>query len=282
MIAEQSQLLQENGIETNAAGLIKFLQSLTPDPARLAKIPQLITELGDDKFEVRERAVKQLQALGELARPALTAALKSKDLETVFRAKHVLGQLDSGQATDKMRAILAAALVLIDEHPTPQAAEALLGVLPVCNDAGLANAACMALWKSVDATNTDILRRALKQEHKLTIAAALVAMELASGPESITMIEPYLTHDDPQLRLAAARALVDRQPQSAARALAELTQSNNQEIAAAARGLLNLLTGHTEPKFYWLKWRDNDLPTAKTRGLGEQAARLESRPSGAS
>ncbi len=270
ILAEQTQLLQENGIETNAAGLIKFLQSLTPDPARLAKIPQLITELGDDKFDVRERAVKQLQALGELARPTLTSALKSKDLETSVRAKYVLSQLDSGQATDKLRALLSATLMLLDERPTPTAAEALLAVLPVCNDPGLANAACMALWKSVDSTHTDFLRRALKQEHKLTIAAALVALELASGRDSIAAIEPYLAHDDPQLRLAAARALVDRQPQPAARTLAELTQSNNQEIAAAARGLLNMMTGYTEPKFYWLKWRDNDLPTAKLAALGSK------------
>ncbi len=74
--------------------------------------------------------------------------------------------------------------------------------------------------ESVDASHTELLRRALKQEHQLTRAAALVALELASGPDAIPLIEPYLTHDDPQLRLAAARALVDRRPQQAASALA--------------------------------------------------------------
>lgn len=270
MLAEQTALLQEGGIETNTAGLIKYLQSLPPDPARLAKVPQLIAELGDDKFDVRERASKQLQAFGEIARPALTVALKSKDLETVWRAKYVLGQLDSGQSADKQRALLAAALLLLGEQPSPSAAEALLAVLPLCNDTGLADAACAALWKSVDSSHDELLRRALKQEHKLTLTASIVALELASGPESITAIAPFLTSDDPQLRLAAARALVDRQPQQAARTLAELTPSTNQEIAAAARGLLNLMTGHTEPKIHWLKWRDNDLPTAKLATLGSK------------
>lgn len=269
-LAAQLQLLQENGIETNTAGLIKFLQSLPPDPARLAKIPGLITELGDDKFDVRERASKQLKTLGEIARPALTAALKSKDLEISWRAKHILSELDSGQSVEKQRALLAAALQLLGDQPTPAAGEALLAVLPLCADNGLADAACMTLWKSVDSSHAELLRRALKQEHKLTIAAAIVALELASGPEAIAAIEPFLSHDDPQLRLAAARALVDRQPQGAARTLAELTQSTNQDIAAAARGLLNLMTGHKEPKLFWLKWRDNDLPTAKLATLGSK------------
>jgi hypothetical protein len=270
ILAEQTELLQQNGIETSTAGLIKFLQSLPPDPARLAKVPQLITELGDDKFDVRERASKQLQALGEIARPALTAALKSKDLETAWRAKYVLGELDSGQAVEKQRAQLAAALLLLGEQPSPAAGEALLAVLPLCDDTGLANAACTTLWKSVDSSHTELLRRALKQEHKLTLEAAIVGLELASGADAIGVIEPYLGHEDPQLRLAAARALVDRQPRQAARTLAELTQSSNQEIAAAARGLLNLMTGHAEPKLFWLKWRDQDLPTAKLAALGSK------------
>src|SRR5207237_1348977 len=130
--------------------------------------------------------------------------------------------------------------------------------------------ACAALWKSVDPSQVELFRRALKNEYKLTIAAAIVALELASGPDSIATIEPYLAHDDPQLGLAAARALIDRQPQRAARTLAELTQSTNQEIAAAARGLLNIMTGYTEPKFHWIKWRDQDLPTAKLATLGSK------------
>jgi len=270
VLAEQTQLLQQSGIETTPAGLIKFLQSLPPDPDRLAKIPGLITELGDDKFDVRERASKQLQALGEIARPALTAALKSKDLEVSWRAKHLLSELDSGQSVEKQRARFAAALLLLGEQPTPAAGEALLAILPLCDDKGLANAACAALWKSVDTSHTELLRRALKQEHKLTLAAAIVALELASGPDATATIEPFLTNDDPQLRLAAARALVDRQPRPAASVLAELTQSTDQEIAAAARGLLNAMTGHKEPKLFWLKWRDQDLPTAKLASLGNK------------
>jgi hypothetical protein len=270
ILAEQTQLLQQSGIETNTAGLIKFLQSLPPDPVRLAKIPLLITELGDDKFDVRELAVKQLQVFGESARPALTAALKSKDLEIVWRAKSVLKELDTGQLVEKQRALLAAVVKLLDERPSPNSVAALLAVLPLCHDNGIADAVCTTLWKSVDSSHAELFRRALKQDHKLTIATAIIGLELASGPESIATIEPFLNNDDQQLRLAAARALVDRQPQPAARALAELTQSTNQEIAAAARGLLNLMTGHKEPKLFWLKWRDQDLPTAKLATLGSK------------
>jgi HEAT repeat protein len=103
-LAEQTELLEAAGIDTSTAGLILFLQALPPDPTKLARVPQLVTELAADKFEVRERASQQLKLYGELARPALTAALQSKDLETAWRAKYILAELDSGEALEQRRA----------------------------------------------------------------------------------------------------------------------------------------------------------------------------------
>src|SRR6188768_1686330 len=54
---------------------------------RAAQIEQLIQQLGDEKFEVREAASRGLAALGQRARAALEQATKSDDAEVASRAR---------------------------------------------------------------------------------------------------------------------------------------------------------------------------------------------------
>lgn len=57
---------------------------------------QLVRELGSPRFTVRERATDALWRLGEKARPALNAALRSDDPEVRDRAHQVLTRFDAG------------------------------------------------------------------------------------------------------------------------------------------------------------------------------------------
>ncbi len=68
LLAEQTQLLQQSGIETTPAGLIKFLQSLPPDPDRLAKIPGSLANWGRQVRCARTRQPTVANARGN--RPA--------------------------------------------------------------------------------------------------------------------------------------------------------------------------------------------------------------------
>src|SRR5262249_22918314 len=55
---------------------------LKPDePIGPKRIDRLITDLGDDEFEVRQKADAALQKIGERAEKALRRALEKKDLE---------------------------------------------------------------------------------------------------------------------------------------------------------------------------------------------------------
>jgi hypothetical protein len=60
------------------------------------RIAKLITDLGDNSFQVRENASKELAALGALAAAELEAAAKSPDPEVVTRAAALLEQLGGG------------------------------------------------------------------------------------------------------------------------------------------------------------------------------------------
>jgi tetratricopeptide (TPR) repeat protein len=64
----------------------------TPVPTE-ADVPRLVRELGDDNFQVRERAGELLKQVGIVARPALLAAARSKDPEVRFRASALLSQM---------------------------------------------------------------------------------------------------------------------------------------------------------------------------------------------
>src|SRR5262249_53300835 len=57
-------------------------------------VEQLVRQLGDDDFAVREAATKKLEETGPLALPQLRAAMKSTDLEVRRRAAELVEAID--------------------------------------------------------------------------------------------------------------------------------------------------------------------------------------------
>lgn len=75
------------------------LLAATPDPTA-NEIARAIEELGDPRFQVRQRASDRLWAAGAKAIPPLTAAAKQNDLETATRALTILAQLAQAKKED--------------------------------------------------------------------------------------------------------------------------------------------------------------------------------------
>jgi hypothetical protein len=78
------------------------------DPQISSDIQQLVAQLGDAKYQVREKAAKRLSALGPLASPALKEAAKSTDAEVQFRAERILQEQEpdeNGQPRNRARAV---------------------------------------------------------------------------------------------------------------------------------------------------------------------------------
>jgi hypothetical protein len=61
-----------------------------PRNQALDRIPQLINDLDDGSFEVREKASEELEKLGQAARPALVKAQDSPSAEVRRRVKLLL------------------------------------------------------------------------------------------------------------------------------------------------------------------------------------------------
>jgi WD40 repeat protein len=122
-----------------------------PDPKPVVK---LIADLDDDKYDTRERAYRELAALGEAAEGRLRQALKDKPtVEQRRRIENLLGRLkDKPIDWDRIRGIRAVAV--LEQIGTPEAQEVLRTLARGAPEAALtrdAHAALKRLEKRQDA-----------------------------------------------------------------------------------------------------------------------------------
>ncbi|HWG43211.1 MAG TPA: hypothetical protein VN688_10530, partial [Gemmataceae bacterium] len=76
-----------------------------PNPQLLAR---LLTDLDSDRFEVREKAMKQIEAIGELAKPALRKTLAGNpSLEVRRRVEQLLVSMEPANSPEQLRALRA-------------------------------------------------------------------------------------------------------------------------------------------------------------------------------
>jgi len=124
--AEQIKILKEAGLAADGPGLIKYFQTRTPSPGEQARYAELVRALGDKRFPVREKATRDLIAIGEPALPILKQALKDGDLEMTRRAGGCIRAIERVP----FATVTAAAAHLLTRRRPDGAAEVLLAYLP--------------------------------------------------------------------------------------------------------------------------------------------------------
>src|SRR5262249_22206725 len=104
------------------------------DPARLAR---LVADLNHDKFKERERATKELEALGELAAPALRKALATgPSAETKQRATQLLLRFEIPvTAAELLRSVRA--IEVLERIGNPEARQLLQSLAKGADEARL-------------------------------------------------------------------------------------------------------------------------------------------------
>ena len=123
---DDERLLHGAELETDARTLLAYLRRQTPDAAKIAQVRTLIRKLGDETFEVREQAVKDLVLLEKVAIPFLQQARKDGDAEVVRRAGECLEQIE--KRTNN--ATIQAAIRFVGWTRPEGGAAALLALLP--------------------------------------------------------------------------------------------------------------------------------------------------------
>ena len=188
--------------------------------------------------------MKMLSSCGEAARDLLTQAMKSNDLDVRSRAGRILRVLDSGEQLQLRQSLTLAALQVLRSRRDPKATPVILSTLELLGEPYARDMAAEALWASAAAAHIDLLTVALDHEDIRVRSAVIVALEVAGGKNSTERIAPLLESKEAMIRLAAARALVDREPQRSVEALVAIAGEDAQDLAWQADALLQMKTGH--------------------------------------
>jgi hypothetical protein len=176
--AVEERLLRSANVQTDAKGLLAFLQRHVAGPDVLAKARALVAKLGHDDFGERERAEKELIALGAPALPFLRAAAKSGDLEVVRRAQRCLKVIEARMGPN----LTIAAIHLAALRQPPGTVEALLAMLAGADEPVVRELrAALADLAERDAAARALLTKALKDKEPVRRTAAEVALGKDGG-----------------------------------------------------------------------------------------------------
>src|SRR5262249_42212382 len=130
LLAQDEKLLRDGRVSPEGTALVAFFRERTLTEAQKARLADLVKKLGDESYDVRERAPADLVKAGRLALPLLKRAVTDRDPEVARRAAESLHEIEQGN--DNVLAA-AAARVLAQRKPDG-AVEVLLAYLPGAPD----------------------------------------------------------------------------------------------------------------------------------------------------
>lgn len=222
------------------------LRKHTLTPEGQEKIETLIRNLGDDVFAVREQAVTELLAHGNLALPFLRAATKDADLERSRRAESCIRLI--GQSTSKPLPSAAPRLLVL-RRPAG-AIEALLAYLPYAENDSLSAEVQSALASLAleDGKPAPALVHALEDKLPARRAAAAGALAQAGGTSFRPAVHKLLQDPEPGVRVQVALALANAQDRDAVPALIDALADAPSEQTMQVHETLALLAGDAAPK----------------------------------
>jgi hypothetical protein len=243
---DDEQILKNAKVENNGKALIEYFRkrlSVDTDPKR---IKQLIEDLDDDEFEVREKASAALVELGVRALIPLREAEKDKDDPEVSRRAEKCRILIEGVGGANVSA--AAARVLAKKKPAG-AAEVLLKYLPFGEDDSVKEEIRNALVVvGVRGGKPEpVVVKALEDKHREKRAAAAEALCRAGVKAQFPAVRKLLKDKEAIVRLRAAMGLVPHKEKTAVPTLIEVLKDLTESEAWEAEDLLFRLAGDDAP-----------------------------------
>ncbi|HEV3237187.1 MAG TPA: HEAT repeat domain-containing protein [Gemmataceae bacterium] len=224
--------------------LIQEFKKRTLDDSNRDKIIALIKQLGDDSFEVREKADADLVAMGEAAVPLLRQNMNHQDPEISQRIRKFL---ESGK--EKAAAASAVSARLLALHKPEGAAEALLGYLPFAEDENLAQevqGATAAVAFRQGKPDPAVIK-ALEDKAPSRRAAAAEALCQPGGEGWRANIKKLLADPDASVQLRTALALANARDKEAIPALIGQMGDGPYDQGVLAEEFLRTLAGETAP-----------------------------------
>ncbi len=244
--ATDDKWLQDNGIKPDAAGLLDHFRKRTPGPKELQRLEALVQLLASEQFEERERATKELKAIGEPALPALRKATLDADVEVSLRARDCIAAIEA--QGPGLETGLTATRALARQAP-PAAVGALLDYLPHAYDLNVEDAACdaLAVLASRPGPVDPLLLAALTDTLPVRRGGAAFALGRRPEEASRAAVRRLLADRDRQVRWRATLGLLAGRDRAAIPALLDLASGPSDELTWQAEALLLRLAGENTP-----------------------------------
>jgi hypothetical protein len=240
------QLLRAAGIATDNRALLDFFRQQTADEARSQSIRERIEQLGSDSFPEREKASKELSALGPVALLPLRQAIRTTyDLEVRHRARVCVKQIE----TRFPSTLTAAAARLLGRRQPRGTVETLLAFLPGPYGENVKDEIQTTLLEMarVDGeAHADLLRSLTAATVERRTMAALVLCRVDPDVYSRD-VGKLLSDREPSVRLAAACELARIGEGKTVPVLIDLLAQLPPEQAEQAEELLYRLAGPEAP-----------------------------------
>ena len=239
--------------DTEGPGLLNELKKRTRPEVDPGKVHALVQKLGDNTFDARENAQKDLVGLGVPVLPLLRQVFRDPpDLEVRARIRSCIetieGQNEKAKEEYLPRFLALARLVAL--RKPPGAAEAILAYLPSQDEDGLReelqNALAAVAFSKGEAN--PVLLKALTDSSATRRIAAARALCTVPQPDHLEKVRRLLQDADPAVRLAVALALAEARDPGALPALASFIAQAPAELAAQAEDFLSQLAGEAGPK----------------------------------
>lgn len=249
-------LLKEAKVSTNGPALLQFFRDRTLSSNERARLQQVVRELGDEEFNVRQKASRTLIQAGHNAVPFLRPALKDPDLEISRRAARCLDAIENGSEV----ALAEAAARLLAERRPEGATEVVLDYLPfVCDE--VVEDELQKTLVSVglrDGKADPALINALKSKSPQLRAAAALVVARSSAPAERDDAKLLLKDADAMVRFEAARGLVAGKQKEAVPVLMAFLKEGPKDLAWQSEDLLFRIAGDDAPQISLGAGSDSD------------------------
>ena len=273
-VENDEQLLKKEGIATDGPSLVAYFKARTLQQKDIDAMAAAVRKLGDNDFDVREKASQDLIDAGWPAPRFLKTALNDSDLEIARRAKHCLEVIQASKPVNQV--IVAAAGMLAERRPEGGVA-ALLAYLPSNDDDAVEEAVFRVLAKVGlrEGKPDPAITAALSDKHPLRRAAAAHVLGRAGSPRRRRPVTRLLSDSDPRVRFEAAAALTRSGDKSAVPVLiAQLTDAPR-SMPGAPRRCSSAWAAMTRLTSAWVPQRKGIVTLGRPgkRGGGPRATR---------
>jgi HEAT repeat protein len=234
-------------LDTEGPGLLEELKKRTLEEVDRDKALTLIEKLGDDNFDIRQKAEKELTSLGVQILPLLKqAAFKHAEIEIRKRAARCLDTIEK----EKPIPLSPVTPRLIALRKPPGSVEAILRYLPFVEDDAMLQELQSALntcAQSGGKVHTAILKAL---DDRVPVRRAAAGLALCSGPvaEHMNSLRKLLRDPDLEVRLKVALGLAHAGEPEAVPALIALIADLPIEQSLPAEDYLERLARDTAPK----------------------------------